>query len=120
MSATVQDAAESVVPTAADAIHAARGGIFGLGDDAYGNDREHRVLKPRLEARKLARLEEDKGEAEGEEARRQHFAAIIAGFGRELAGPGVATELPKRSRKKKAEPDGGAAPPVRVVGVVVN
>jgi CRISPR-associated endonuclease/helicase Cas3 len=120
MSATVQDAAESVVPTAADAIHAARGGIFGLADDAYGNDREHPVLKPRLEARKLARLEEDKGEADGEEARRQHFAATIAGFAKELAGPGVATELPKKGRKKKPEPDGGAAPPVRVVGIVVN
>jgi CRISPR-associated endonuclease/helicase Cas3 len=120
MSATVQDASESVVPTAADAIHAARGGIFGLGDDAYGNDHEHPVLKPRLEATKLARLEEDKGEADGEEARRQHFAATIAGFARELARSGVATELPKKGRKKKAEPDDGAAPPVRVVGVVVN
>jgi CRISPR-associated endonuclease/helicase Cas3 len=120
MSATVADAAESVVPTAADAIHAARGCVFGLGDDAHGNDDEHPVLKPRLEARKLARLEEDKGEAEGEEARRQHFAATIAGFARELAGSGVAVEPPKKSRRKKAEPGGGNAPPVRVLGVVVN
>ncbi|HLJ96706.1 MAG TPA: type I-U CRISPR-associated helicase/endonuclease Cas3 [Gemmataceae bacterium] len=120
MSATVQDATESVVPTAADAIHAARGCVFGLGDDAHGNDREHLVLKPRLETRKLARLEEDKGEAEGEEARRQHFAATIAGFARELAGPGVPTGLPKKGRKKKAEPDSGATPPVHVVGIVVN
>lgn len=120
MSATVEDAAEPVVPTAADAIHGERGRIFGLGDDAHGNDREHPVLKPRLEARKLARLEEDKGEDEDEEARRQQFAATIAGYARELAGTGRAAEPPKKGRGRKAAPDGGSAPPVRVVGVVVN
>ena len=64
MSATVEDAAEPVVETETDRIHTQRGRKVGLGSDEYGSDYEHPLLKPRLEARKLARLEEEKGDGE--------------------------------------------------------
>jgi CRISPR-associated endonuclease/helicase Cas3 len=103
MSATAGDAAAPVVPPTASLP-----GPITL----QQADRDHPLLKPRLGASKLARLEEVKGGSDSEDKNRREFAEAVTAFARELAAPIPAP--------KKAGAGVPPSPPVLVVGIVVN
>ncbi len=95
MSATAGSAAVDIVPPAKPVP-----GPITL----HQSDRDHPLLKARLAASKIARLESVSYGSDNEEKNRQEFAEAVATFARQLA----------------AAPGADPNQPVRVVGVVVN
>src|SRR5262249_5071997 len=120
MSATVACAVQPVPSSNTKEVPGGHIRRFGLENDRYGSDYEDSVLKPRLEARKLARLEPLMDEHEHETKNRQAFAAEIVRFSKDLAAVGVTAEPLKKGRGKRAEQEEEPAPAVQVVGIVVN